>query len=180
MARKTKKFDFGFNPYLLSGFLLIIIFSLWRYHQQRILSFNTKEIIKVNFSGVKPIHIKAYPVGVDVSIKEGVIKNGVWAIYPDQAIYLLGSAGLGDLGNTIIYGHNKNDVLGPIRWAKLGSKIELLGSDNKIYQYQITKIDVVDPNNLKYIQPTDDERLTLYTCTGFWDSKRFIAVAERI
>lgn len=180
MARKTKRFNFGFNPYLISGLLLIIVFSVWRYHQARILSFNVSEIAKVNFSGVKPVHIKAYPVGVDVSIKDGVIKDGVWAIYPKDAIYLLGSAGLGDSGNTIIYGHNRDDVLGPIRWAKLGSFIDIRGSDGKDYRYEVTKIDTVDPDNLSYIQPTKNETLTLYTCTGFLDSKRFILVAERI
>ena len=180
MARKTKRSNFGFNVYLLSGLLLISIFSVWRYHQQRILSFNVSEVAKVNFSGVKPVHVKAYPVGVDVSIKDGVIKDGVWAIYPKDAVYLLGSAGLGDSGNTIIYGHNKDDVLGPIRWVKLGSIIEVLGSDGSTYKYKVVKIDEVDPNNLSYIQPTKSEILTLYTCTGFLDSKRFIVVAERI
>lgn len=173
MARKRIKFSSP-NLYLISGILLLSIFFIWRYHQVRILSFNTKEIAKVNYSGIKPIHIKAYPVGVDVDIKPAVIINGVWPVFPDRAGYTVND------NNLIIYGHNKNDIFGSIRWIKLGAKIEITGSDNKTYFYEVIKIDTVNPDNLSYIQPTVTETLTLYTCTGFLDTKRFIVIANRI
>ncbi|HLD92014.1 MAG TPA: sortase [Patescibacteria group bacterium] len=179
MARKRIKVNLP-NLYLISGLLLLSIFFIWKYHQARILSFNTREIAKVNFSGVKPIHIKSYPIGVDIDIKDGVIKNGVWTIYPNNAIYLLGSSGIGDEGNIIIYGHNKDNILGPIRWIKIGAKIEIIGSDNKSYNYEVIKTDTVSSDNLEYIKPTNEETLTLYTCTGFLDSQRFMVVAEKI
>lgn len=165
--------------YLFSGILLLLIFSGWRFHQARILSFNAKEIAKVETkSGIRPIYIKIYPLGVDVGIKEAVIKDGVWVIHSNEASHLITSAGIGDLGNMIIYGHNKDSILGSIRWIKIGAKIELKGSDGKTYFYEVVKTDTVSPDNLEYILPKNGEVLTLYTCTGFLDSKRFIVVAK--
>lgn len=167
--------------FLVSGILLLLIFSGWRFHQVRILSFNAKEVEKVvSSTGIKPVYIKIYPIGVDVGVKETVIKDGVWVIQPNEASYLVSSAGIGDDGNIIIYGHNKDDILGPIRYITLGAKIEIKGSDGNTYYYEVTKTDTVDSDNLEYILPKEEEVLTLYTCTGFLDSKRFIVVAKRI
>lgn len=179
MARKKLQHKSG-TPYILSGLLLILIFLGWRYHQVRILSFNARELSKVETSGIVPVYIKAYPVGVDVEVEEATINNGVWAIHPDSVSHLNTSAGIGDTGNIIMYGHNKDSVLGPIRYTQVGQKIEIKGSDNKDYNYEIIKIDVVSPDNLEYIKDTETETLTIYTCVGFLDSKRFIVVAKRI
>lgn len=179
MARKKPKFN-SFNYPLIIGLFLLSVFGVWRYHEARILSFNTKSIENFQSSGVKPVYIKSYPVGVDIEIRDATINNGVWTILPNTASYLLGSAGLGDKGNSIIYGHNKDEILGPIRWMKSGQKIEIKGNDNKDYVYEVVKTDTVDPDNLEYIRPKDEETLTIYTCTGFLDSKRFIVVAKRI
>ena len=166
---------------LLAGLFLIGIFSLYRFYQARILSFNAQEITKFSSTtGIKPVYIKIYPIGVDVAIKEAIIKDGVWAIYPDEAGHLATSAGIGDIGNMIIYGHNKDSVLGPIRWIKNGAKIEILGDNGKTYNYEVVKTDTVNPDNLQYILPQNKEVLTLYTCTGFLDGKRFVVIAKRI
>ena len=145
----------------------------------RILSFNAREVAKVvSSTGIKPVYIKIYPIGVDIGIKETVIKDGVWAVQPNEANYLISSAGIGDMGNMIIYGHNKDNILGPIRYIKAGAKIEIKGSDDRTYDYEVVKTDIVSPDNLEYIQLKSEETLTLYTCSGFLDSKRFIVVAK--
>ncbi len=165
---------------LISGIFLLSVFSLWRFHQARILSFNAKEVSEVVLStGIKPVYIKSYPVGVDIGVKETVIRDGVWVIQPNHASYLLTSAGIGDKGNMIIYGHNKDDILGPVRYIQIGAKIEIEGSDGNTYFYDVVKTDTVDPDNLNYILPKNEETLTLYTCSGFLDSKRFIVIAKR-
>lgn len=159
------------NILLFLGLILISVFFVWRYHNARILSFNTKEVAKIDSSSVKPIHIKAYPVGVDVDIKPAVITKGVWPVFPDTAGYVINN------NNVIIYGHNKNNVLGPIRWISLGTIIEIKTSDGKLHKYKVEKVDTIDPDNLSYIEKKDEETLTVYTCTGFLDSKRLVVVA---
>lgn len=166
--------------YLGLGTSLLLIYSGWRFHQARILSFFTKDIPQVSAqrSGEIPVLIKSYPLGVNIKIKESSIQNGVWQIFSDAASHLESSARIGEGGNIIIYGHNKNEILGPIRWAKEGEKIELVDATGKEYYYEVVKVEIVDPSNLTYILPTNEETLTVYTCIGFMDSKRFVVVAK--
>lgn len=168
--------------YLGLGIVLLLVYSGWRFHQARILSFFTKDIPQVSRlrSGEIPVLIKSYPLGVNIKIKEAGIQNGVWQVFPDTASHLESSARIGEGGNIIIYGHNKNEILGPIRWAKESTQIELFDEEGIKYLYQVVKTDVVDPSNLTYILPTQEETLTIYTCVGFLDSKRLIVVAKRV
>jgi LPXTG-site transpeptidase (sortase) family protein len=146
----------------------------WKYHQARILSFNTKEVAKINTSNIKPIHIKAYPVGVDIDIKPAIITKGVWPVFPNSAGYVFNE------NNIIIYGHNRDNILGPIRYINNGAIIEVLKDDGVTYKYEVVKTDTINPDNLVYIQPSMEEILTVYTCIDIFDSKRFIVVAELI
>lgn len=183
LQSKPKKVSLSFYPKILIffGIFLMSVFVGWRYYQLRILSFDTSDGIGVTKSNnIKPVYIKSYPVGIDIEIKESAIVNGVWFIHPDSANYLVSSAGVGDIGNLIVYGHNKDDILGPLRWIKIGALIEIAASDGNHYNYRVVKTDIVSPDNLEYIQNTTNETMTLYTCTGFLDSKRFIVVAKRI
>lgn len=183
MARKKLNFKFNLknkNLSLIFGILLLLIFSVWRYHQVRILSFNTQKLATVKNSNIKPIYIKSYPVGIDIEVGDTTINKGVWSILPNKASYLIDSAGIGDSGNIIIYGHNKDTILGPLRWINKGALIELTGSDQKQYKYRVEIIDTIDPNNLKYIEQKEKETLTIYTCSGFLDTKRVVAVAYPI
>ena len=179
MLKPKPKIKLQNNLLIITGLILISVFGLYRFHQARILSFNTKTLAQiVSTTGVKPVYIKIYPIGVDVAIKEAVINNGVWTIFDNAAGHLATSVGIGDKGNMVIYGHNKDSIFGPIRWIKIGARIEILGSDKKTYCYQVIKMDTVSPNDLEYVLPKDKETLTLYTCTGFLDSQRFVVVAE--
>lgn len=159
------------NALLLLGLFLMSIFFVWKYHQSRILSFNSKEITRINSTDIKPIHIKAYPVGIDIDINPAVIIDGVWPVFPNSAGFITNGK------NVIIYGHNKNNIFGPIRYIKLGAIVEILDSNNKIHKYEVVETDTVYPDNLEYIKEKKEETLTLYTCVGFFDSKRFIVVA---
>lgn len=178
MAKKKLESKLQGNIFLLFGLLFIGIFIVWRYHSLRILSFSTSDVsVPVVSNGIKPIHIKSYPVGIDISVKDAQIIDGVWQIHPNDANYLVSSAGIGDNGNVIVYGHNKNDILGPLRWIKEGAIVEVLASDGLSYEYEVVSLKEVEPDNLEYIKPSDYEVLTIYTCTGFLDTKRFIVQA---
>ena len=162
------------------GFILISAFTGYRFHQVRILSFwkNPTIVNSEERKGVLPVFIKSFPLGVNIKVKESSIVNDVWQTFPDAVSHLNTSGRIGEGGNIIIYGHNKNEILGPIRWAKEGEKIELIGEDGKSYLYIVVKTATVDPNNLEYILPQNEETLTVYTCIGFFDSQRFVAIAK--
>jgi LPXTG-site transpeptidase (sortase) family protein len=173
-----KKFRYNFN--LVIGISLLLFVSLWRFNRVRILSFNTASVTVSSGEGVTPVYVKSYPLGIDISLTPTEIVNGVWQIPPEAAAYLGKSGKIGGGSNIIIYGHNRNSILGPIRWISQGSVIELTGSDNKIYKYSVISTDEVDADNLSYIQNTEEEILTIYTCSGFLDSKRFVVRAKAL
>lgn len=186
MARKKPSINFSFKEFLknnlllLSGLILIFSFVAWRYHRERILSFAFDGVTIENQASrnIKPIYVKAYPVGIDVSLQDSYIVDGVWQIHPNTGNYLANSAGIGDSGNMILYGHNKLSVFGPLRWIKNDAIIEITGSDNNVYKYKVVETKTVEPNDLSYVLPTDEHVLTIYTCTGFLDTKRFIVRAN--
>lgn len=122
----------------------------------------------------KPVHIKAYSVGINVKIKPAVIIKGVWPVFTDSAGYVINGK------NLIIYGHNTNNIFGPIRQIKEKAEIVIFDNNFNKYRYQVVNIDIVNNSNMRYIESTTDETLTLYTCAGLFDSKRFIVVAKRI
>jgi sortase (surface protein transpeptidase) len=44
-------------------------------------------------------------------------------------------------------------------------------------EFKVEYTATVDPSQTYIIDNTKDTRITLYTCTGFLDSKRFVVVA---
>jgi LPXTG-site transpeptidase (sortase) family protein len=117
---------------------------------------------------------------VDTDIETHVFAQNRWTIAENAASYLMQSGKPGQAGNIILYGHNKRDILGNIRALKGGEIIELTTLGGQVLRYQVILLEEVDPKNLRYLQPTDEEVLTIYTCSGLLDSQRFIVRAKRL
>ena len=165
-----------------AGLFLIFSFSFWRFYRARILSFSQaypeqkQEETKVETS--RPTFIEIPSVGIKLPVEESSIIDGVWQISFKGASHLDKSARPGENGNVVIYGHNKNEIFGAIRWLKEGDTIKVKNEEGKEYMYRIVKTLITNPNDIQYVLPKDKETLTLYTCTGFLDSKRYIVIAE--
>lgn len=117
---------------------------------------------------------------LDTPISEQVLIDNNWTISETEASYLRQSAQPGQPGNIIIYGHNTRSILGNIRALKGNETITLTTKDGTEHKYQISLIKEVNPNQTEYLLPTKEEILTLYTCSGFMDKKRFIVQAKPI
>jgi LPXTG-site transpeptidase (sortase) family protein len=126
-----------------------------------------------------PVHV-TIPWFVDVDIDPQVYQNGSWTISEDHASYLTASALPGNPGNIIIYGHNKRSILGNIRALKGYEKITLTMAGGSTRMYQIESISEVSPSKTKLLSPTTSETLSIYTCSGLFDSQRFVVVAKPI
>ena len=124
-----------------------------------------------------PVSITFPDINLEVPVRENEIKDGIWQISESGASHLSVSAYPGQTGNIIIYGHNKTAIFGRIRQLKTGYLI-LLATDKGNYTYIIDEILSVTPEELDVIRPTRTETLTVYTCTGFLDSKRFVVRAH--
>lgn len=88
-------------------------------------------------------------------------------------------------GNTVLIGHrflySRNPaVFYNLDKIKVGDQVGIYWNNIK-YRYQVSEVKVVSPHQSDIEAPTEDSRLTLYTCTPLWTSKnRLVVVAQRI
>lgn len=115
---------------------------------------------------------------VDTQIEVGARVGDKWEVYDDHATYLASSARPREAGNIIIYGHNTREVLGNIRAVVPGQIITLKLTSGGIRTYLVTDALEVDPSDTSWLDDTTQEVLTVYTCSGLFDSKRFILRAK--
>lgn len=115
----------------------------------------------------------------------------IWVV-PDApyAGWHQGSATLGMPGNTVINGHNwpENGVFRFLHQVQVGDLI-LLYSGRVSFLYEVQEILFLKEGgqplevrqaNARYIQPTDDERVTLVTCHPYGSTRyRLIVIARR-
>lgn len=86
-------------------------------------------------------------------------------------------------GNTVLVGHrftytNPRGVFYYLDKVKVGSQIALFWN-NKKYIYRVETVKVVPKTDVSVQGPTDDTRLTIYTCTPLWHPvDRLVVVAK--
>lgn len=118
-------------------------------------------------------------LSIELDIKRAEIINGYWEVHEDLAAWGEGSGLPGEAGNQVIFAHSRVGLFLPLKDVQEGMKVYIL-TQNDWYQYKVEEIKEVFPNETQVIAPTDDETLTLYTCSGFGDSRRLIVIAKRI
>jgi sortase A len=124
-----------------------------------------------------PVRLLIPSLDIDVPITAGTIIDGMWSISDTHASHLVSSAYPGDDGNMILYGHDKRSILGKLPRITVGDGIIVEDTEGNEHRYNVTEIHTVSPNDTDLIQPTDSTVLTVYTCTGFLNSKRFVVRA---
>ena len=184
MVRKTKIY---FGQYQAQIFILfgIIAMLLWLNHwwsQSEKARISQKALLTSQLTEIRvadkphPTHIKIQWF-VDAPVTDGTLIGNTWTLSDSAAVYLIQSARPGTLGNIIIYGHNTREMLGNIRALKGSERITLTLSDGTKRLYKVTEMHQVTPGSVNYIEPTQMEVLTLFTCAGFADRERFVVRA---
>ena len=128
----------------------------------------------------KPAKIYVPALKRTLNISDGYIDNGRWAISDTGVSYLTTSALPGKTGNTVIYGHNTQDILGGLWRVQNGDAIYIVLASGEFIKYQVFERKEVKPNQVEILTRTDDKRLTIYTCSGFLDTARFVVVAQEV
>lgn len=167
---------------LLFTGLLLIVFGTTNYFRIRRLSFNgTPKVVQNAGENLDvPVEIIIPSLSLDLKVDPGVIMDGVWQISANNATFLTTSAIPGQNGNTVIYGHNLKRILGSLPYLSIGQKITLKTVSGKILNYEVVSKEIVSPNRIDLVSPTNTEELTIYTCTGFADTKRVVVKAKPI
>lgn len=165
---------------IVIGLLFIALSVWWHFHEARILSFTTPAAPTVieELHNALPVQLSIPDLDISLEITPTEVKNGAWEISQNGASYLVNSAIPGTPGNIVMYGHNKTKLLGNLKLAKMGQKIYVITADTLLHTYEIQQILTVSPAQIEVIQPTPEEILTLYTCTGFLDSQRLVIKAR--
>ena len=123
-----------------------------------------------------PVRILIPSASIDLPIVKAPVVNGYWELSENSASYGLGSGVPGQNGNTVIFAHARTGLFYNLKDVKV-KDIVYVFSKNKWFRYRVNKITAVYPNDTTVIQPTKNQTLTLYTCTGFDDEKRLIVTA---
>ncbi|MDW8403246.1 class F sortase [Chloroflexus sp.] len=109
---------------------------------------------------------KLYPVGLD--------KNNVPIVLDHEVGWYLYSAKPGQGENIVLWGHVLRFRKAPhipapfaeVERLAIGSEIFLYSADGTIFRYVVDRKERVTPDQVQYILPTGDERLTLVSCIG--------------
>ena len=128
-------------------------------------------------TGAGPTRITIADLGIDLPVYQAAITNNVWPTSTSGAEYLTSSPLPGSMGNSIIYAHDWVSLFGPLRSAKVGQKVVVTYPDKTKKTFVIAYTTIVPSNQASILASSTDKRITLYTCTGFLDSQRFVAVA---
>ena len=143
-----------------------------------------EELLKVKSTKIKT---KKYPpkriiipsIGIDINVKEAGVMKGYWEVFADSAGFGAGSAYPGETGNTVIFAHAREGLFLPLKNIKQTDKVYIL-TEFGFFVYEVANISEVLPTQTEVISPTTEATLTLYTCSGFADSKRLIISAKKI
>lgn len=177
------------KPAKLDGIILIFIgvtlissFLFWKgygFYQKTVLSFNKAPSLSAQaYEGVRPSKIIIDSAKIDIPITQSEIVNGVWEISDSGASFLKGSSAPGFGGNIVIYGHNRRAIFGRLKSVKKDDEVRVLNENGEMFKYKVTEILTVNPDQIEVVSPTNQEVLTIYTCTGFLDSKRLVVKAN--
>ena len=173
-----KKILFWFLILQSLSFLTVGAYQIWLQTASYRLSFaHYSYAANTGIKGMVPERITIASLGIDLPIYKATIVHNIWPTTDFGASYLTSSPLPGDKGNSIIYAHNWISLFGKLRNAKIGDKVVITYPDHIKKTFVIEYTSIVTPNESSILAPSKDRRITMYTCTGFLDTKRFVAVA---
>ncbi len=180
MARKKLQTitPFRLNFFLLLSFACFLLFSFFvfeRYSPRRLaFSVDTYPNTTSDISQSYPVSIYVERVNIELPVIKSEVKDGVWQTTTKGVSYLAGSGVPGTKGNVIMYGHNWPNMLAKLTQVIPGDVILVTMNNGSKLKYTVELTQTVTPDQVHILNQTEDTRITLYTCSGFFDSKRFV------
>ncbi len=168
---------------IVAGFCMVIlglVLTYYHYNPNR-LSFKNAHVEKKKQLAdhlKTPKRITVQAIGVDLPVFPSTIKDGVWETTDKGVSYLVHSPVPGSFGNSILYGHNWTKLLGGLTKLKPGQTFEIEYSDGTVETFTIQTTAYVLPTDVSVLRDSTKPLVTLYTCAGPLDSKRFVVTAR--
>ena len=140
-------------------------------------------------TGAGPSQIVAYLSIPRLGVKNapifdrGVDGNGNMLIAKGYSVtHYSNSSPIGS-GNAVLYGHDdiEGSVFGRLKDLKVGDEVDVTTSGGSALTYHVTARTIVAPTAVQILQPTNDVRLTLFTCWPNWvDTQRVVVTATPV
>jgi len=124
-----------------------------------------------------PIRLLIPRLAIDLPVVEAQVVDGYWELSATSASHGLGSANPGDGGNMVIFAHARPGLFLPLRQITPGDTVYIFTAA-RWYSYSVVSQTEVTPDQVEVLAPTPQETLTLFTCSGFSDSRRLIVTAR--
>lgn len=169
--------------FLFFGLICLLLSSLlvWQRYSPQRLAFKGMKPSPSHFAQQQsPTQLIISDLGIDLQVYPARLKEKGWETTSLGVSFLTTSASPGNPGNSIIYGHNWPNLLGKLPMIIPGQEIQIVFSEGTYKRFRVEYTATVTPDQTHVLDNATDARLTLYTCTGFLDRKRFIVVAVPI
>jgi LPXTG-site transpeptidase (sortase) family protein len=166
--------------FLIVSFILLLFgaYLIWERNDPNRLKFKnyTGNYEHVAVSN-PPTRIVVHSVAIDLPLYPAKIINGNWETTTNGASFLVTSSLPGEKGNSIIYAHNWASLFGNLVGVHPGDTVEVYYENGEKRMFTIAYTSLVSYDDASVLSSSRNSQITLYTCAGFLDSKRFVAVA---
>ena len=129
----------------------------------------------VAYLSIPKLGIKTAPI-----FDRGVDASGNMLIAKGYAVtHYSNSSPIGS-GNAVLYGHDdiEGSVFGRLKDLKVGDEVDVTVAGGSPVVYHVTGRTIVAPTAVQILAPSNDVRLTLFTCWPNWvDTQRVVVTA---
>lgn len=127
---------------------------------------NQKSILEQDSENVVKLEIPEWDF-------ERLVKEGSVNQIDNSFATMIGS----NKSNIVIAGHDIPIVFHDLQRITIGMKV-YLKKGNKMIEYIVVRKETVKPTEVQYLEETEEERLTLITCTDY-NQKRLIIICKK-
>jgi len=127
-----------------------------------------------------PVKLYIPKISRVLDVTDGQVQDNRWTVSDSGVSYFTASARPGTLGNSVLYGHNKKEILGSLPKLSIGDPIFITTKGGEIIKYEVFDKKEIKPTQVEILNETEDSRLTIYTCSGFLDQSRFVVISKKV
>ena len=122
-----------------------------------------------------PRSISISSLGINVPVLDGYYdaRTGAWTLTEESAFYGTPTTpSNSESGNTFIYGHNSHAIFGKLERIAPNANAVVTTDTGYEFTYRFTSSENVKPTDVMALEYHGVPRLTLQTCSGFWNETR--------
>lgn len=124
-----------------------------------------------------PIFIEFKQLRLKLPVTPKNVTEGKWDDPGTSVGYWVDTPLPGQTGNSVMYGHNWPNLLANLPKTAESDTITVGFADGTNKDFEVQATYTVTSEQIHILSQSTDPRLTIYTCTGFLDFKRFVVVA---